>query len=140
PADLSGRLGATPLQAVIRAVQKILDGGTCHAILLMGDLSTRGDKAEYLVCLRYLSEALWSRTDQPFPLDNVLIVPGNHDVNRDDARDPGGASKFDYINAALSAAGLRTIGIDSGATIELVANLARLEIVGINTCVGCGSM
>jgi 3',5'-cyclic AMP phosphodiesterase CpdA len=140
PAALADRISLPPFQAVIRSVQEILQQGKCDAIVIMGDITTKGDKAQFQNGIDFLSNALWNKPGAATPPVKVLLVPGNHDVNREDAKQEPLEYKFKYINASLSAQNIPVVGIDTGSLLEITANGVTLPLMGINTCVGCGTL
>jgi len=58
-------------------------------VVITGDLAQAGKAAEYAAARTWL-EALWSMLNQdrsePLPRNHLLLVPGNHDVDRDRVR------------------------------------------------------
>lgn len=68
-----------------RAIQEDLRRGksnitTVHGLVISGDIAFQGRHSEYEIALRWISsicEVLNCREDQ------VLVTPGNHDINRD---------------------------------------------------------
>jgi len=92
---------------VLRALRgfiaaQIKSGLDPDLVVITGDLAQAGKAAEYAAARTWL-EALWSMLNQdrsePLPRNHLLLVPGNHDVDRD--RVSGGVRS---IQAALFAA------------------------------------
>jgi hypothetical protein len=138
PDALAVRAAGSPFQTVVRHIQMLLERGGCDVIACMGDLSTRGDKTAYSECLQYLANATWDNPGVRFERKMVLVTPGNHDIDRNDARDADIAFKFQHINQALSHAGLQPARLDGCQHFEAIKGLAAVNILGINTSVGCG--
>lgn len=139
PSALASRLAQTPFQCVIRKIQEIIGDDGCDVLAFMGDLTTQGDKADYNNCVNYISDALLNRSHKPFPSDRVIVVPGNHDIHRKDADDDIG-KKFNHMNASLAKYGIADIKVDEVNTIKITKDKTEQYIVGMNTCIGCGSL
>ncbi len=140
PSALIGHLGGNALQAVTRSVQAVISSNKCDAIVLMGDLTSRGDKQAFWRCLQFLEQAFLRKGVTPILPDRMVVIPGNHDVNREDAKSPNLEEKFDHINALLNKAGMPEIKIDRSPVIRISKGAAALRIFGTNTCVGCGTL
>ncbi|WP_119305186.1 metallophosphoesterase [Dongia deserti] len=77
PSALAARVGSSALQLVTRKIQAVLSSTECDAILLMGDLTSRGDKAAFAKCLRFLESAFLNKGAAPISSDRMLVVPGS---------------------------------------------------------------
>ncbi|MBK8964219.1 MAG: metallophosphoesterase [Candidatus Competibacteraceae bacterium] len=51
-------------------------------VAITGDLAFSGTDEEYRLARDWLDEQLWPALPQDFPRDRLLLVPGNHDVDR----------------------------------------------------------
>ncbi|MCB1778347.1 MAG: metallophosphoesterase, partial [Candidatus Competibacteraceae bacterium] len=51
-------------------------------VAITGDLAFAGTDEEYQLAKNWLDEQLWPALPEGFPHDRLLLVPGNHDVDR----------------------------------------------------------
>src|SRR5687767_2823018 len=140
PSALTGHLGGSALQAVTRSIQTVINSTKCDAIVLMGDLTSRGDKQSFSRCLQFLEQAFLGKGVMPMSPGQMIVIPGNHDVDREDARSAVLEEKFDHINVLLNKAGMPETKIDRYSTLRISKGTAGLRIFGTNTCVGCGTL
>lgn len=67
--------------------QDVQAGLTPDLIVITGDLAFSGKAGEYALARNWLTQELWRVLTQdparPLPQDRLLLVPGNHDVDRD---------------------------------------------------------
>lgn len=61
-------------------------GGPVDAILISGDIAFAGDEEEYAFALTWIKEKLCPAAECSF--ENVVVIPGNHDVDRNVANNP----------------------------------------------------
>ncbi|MBV5346694.1 metallophosphoesterase, partial [bacterium] len=66
---------------------EVAQGLAPDLVAITGDLAHSGKAAEYALARRWLAEALWptlsAKDAPPLPRDRLLLVPGNHDVDRE---------------------------------------------------------
>lgn len=78
-----GAVGSSRIAEISRGIARIRqDEGNLVAIVLNGDLTTRGDVPGYEACLTFLHGALQLSDREYWKHRRLLAVPGNHDVNR----------------------------------------------------------
>lgn len=140
PTDMLRALSPSPLHSVVKHVADVVDDGRCHALVMMGDLTTQGRKVGYRDCFNYLAKAIWVRERARLSPDRILVTAGNHDVNREDAKSPESHSKFEYMNLVLQEYGLSEILVDTCQITSVCEHNAKLRLVGLNTSIGCGTM
>ncbi|MBN1347376.1 MAG: SUMF1/EgtB/PvdO family nonheme iron enzyme [Phycisphaerae bacterium] len=72
------------LQDLIRAVRELVDQGLPpDLVAITGDVAFSGKPPEYAAAQDWLTTRLLAQAlPKPFPKNRILIVPGNHDVNR----------------------------------------------------------
>lgn len=138
PYTLAGILPKTNYQAVIKAIIEEI-GKSPLAILISGDLSTKGKIDGYINCLMFLKELVPLNFFDNKPFQKLFIVPGNHDVNRDLVSDRSLFPKFKPINDALEEKNFPKIPCPTVNFKQLHKDAAgAVLIVTINSCVGCG--
>jgi 3',5'-cyclic AMP phosphodiesterase CpdA len=76
-------VSSTRIAEITRGINLIKqDEPSLVAVVLTGDLTTRGDGPGYEACLKFLYSAL-KLSDHAYWKDRrIIVVPGNHDVNR----------------------------------------------------------
>jgi hypothetical protein len=126
------------LTRVVREVTQIQQKRPFDAILLVGDVTTQGDKAGYKEGLNFVCDALELKNRELWPESSIHIVVGNHDIERALV-----ASSTQYVAAvdsvkevlggdflSPSAPRSRTLSGESGV---------KVVIHSMNSCIGCGS-
>lgn len=91
--DIHFRTGTTwdsdpVLRALVRFIgEEVHQGLVPDLIAITGDLAFSGKPEEYALAREWLDGELWSVLSQdlaaPLPRDRLLLVPGNHDVDRE---------------------------------------------------------
>ncbi|NOD96893.1 hypothetical protein GS610_06690 [Ruegeria sp. HKCCD6228] len=89
-----------PLRSILKRINDLASSNTIDAAVCVGDFTTRGE-TEYIsqaieILHHLMSDHYSERTPAKF------AVPGNHDVNRVDAREHGPTGKFEPLESALS--------------------------------------
>ncbi len=106
PIELRNVISAHPIKLVFREIYRLLERGGISAALFMGDLTDIGDVKGYQACAKYIARSLQFGAGGVFSNLPVGFVPGNHDIDRNLAKQAGLTTKFEPLVAALSAAGL----------------------------------
>lgn len=135
--SITSQTTPNPLQVVFRGLARSLEKNNHSAIMICGDLTSRGDIPQYELCVEYLINSLDLNSKSK---ESIHVVPGNHDVNRSlcTDRDKINAKKFEPLLEAWSSLSpnvLSTSGI-RGETIN--ENGCNLKIFSMNSCMGCG--
>jgi predicted MPP superfamily phosphohydrolase len=60
----------------------VADGLTPDAIAITGDLAHKGLQADYDQAAKWIADGLFAKLPNGFPRSRLLLVPGNHDVDR----------------------------------------------------------
>jgi 3',5'-cyclic AMP phosphodiesterase CpdA len=80
---LAEAVGPSRIAAITRGISQVrADEKNLVAIVLNGDLTTRGDVGGYEACLTFLHGALELSDQEYWKERRLLAVPGNHDINR----------------------------------------------------------
>lgn len=137
PQNVLERVTQNALQAVVREIMAQMED-KCHAILLCGDLTSRGDASGYKACASYLVKALGLST---WKVRKLHAVPGNHDVDR--ARiDPAGEHLFDKFASCKEtweALNLPILAVESFRRADVSnGKRCRAAVFSLNSSVGCG--
>jgi hypothetical protein len=132
-------IAAQPMKLVFREIYKLLQRGGISAALFMGDLTDIGGIEGYQACVKYIARSLQLGSDGLFATLPVGILPGNHDINRALAKQPGLTTKFEPLLAALSAEGFSHFPVLKPVWLDLNSGAARTKVALMNSCWGCGS-
>jgi 3',5'-cyclic AMP phosphodiesterase CpdA len=142
PAAFSATLSAGRLKAVTQKVIALTESDNdIRGVLISGDLTDRGSLPGYTDCVEYLRTALRIGDPAGWAVDEVHVVPGNHDVDRS-LCNPGTVgdfhTKFVPLRDAWSAHGLDILatGAPRATSVTHYGNSARL--ISVNSCIGCG--
>jgi hypothetical protein len=109
-----------------------------RAILMCGDLTTFGNMDGYKRCLEFFSQRLLKFCSK-FGKESILIVPGNHDIIRENFSEKSFFPKFMPIIKALNDGNFSEFPILILKKCELEDELLnKVIVVMINSCIGCG--
>ncbi len=134
--SLSMPLSPKKLTKVARAISTFAEANPPAAILLCGDLTTKGDTDEYRECVAYLIKFLNLTAKSK---DGVHVVPGNHDVDRRlcTNRTSLNLCKFLPLQEVWRTA-YEDVLVTTGVRETLhSASHGSIDILSLNSCVGC---
>ena len=73
---------------------EVSDGMTPDLVVITGDLAHGGKEPEYEMARQWLEDELWpvltASGSETLQKDRLLLIPGNHDVDRDQLNDAAG--------------------------------------------------
>jgi len=144
PGTLDHYLGLPIPAAIKKALINEMKSNPQALIAICGDITTKGDRANFDAGLSYLAEIINDRSIQP-PIspDRIHLVPGNHDVAfKGDApfSDFDDVSRFNALSASASSAGFETIYTTTHRATKLSnPSGGALSVVSVNTCRGAGA-
>ena len=122
--------------------KKLTKDHAIQAVLLCGDLTSRGDMASYAECVTYLEKILDLSNDKLWKDKDLHVVPGNHDISRTavDVSDENIFKKFDDIKNVWQTRGRTEMQPDTVRTTDTtsISNGGIARIFSVNSCVGCG--
>nr|WP_319390986.1 metallophosphoesterase [uncultured Cohaesibacter sp.] len=122
-------------RAVLKKIRKIAQSGSLDALVFVGDLTTRG-QSEYLEGVFRHFSLLCSDGrvgETSFP---IMLVPGNHDVNRNDALTYGSIEKFRGISKLAQKYHWNPIPLNQPVSIDVPSDDAVANFKLINTAIG----
>jgi hypothetical protein len=138
--ELRNVISRRPIKTVFKRIFRMCEAGEIDAVLLMGDMTDFGKLDGYKAGLAYVSNALQLGTGRRNASIFCGIVPGNHDIDRNLAKQPSMTAKFSPLNAALSLAGLGQLPVDKSIISHVGSHGAGCAIVLMNSCWGCGAV
>lgn len=136
--DLKGIISSSPIKLVMQKCYELMETGKVHALVLMGDLTDKGNLDGYKSAVRYIADALQVGVGRKYERLPCIVVPGNHDINRTLAASPSLADKFAPLNECLSKHGLLPFPIDGLHKTAIPGHESFLELISLNSCWGCG--
>jgi len=133
-------IGASPFQQSLRSLIKVLGAKEFSAVAFMGDLTSYGEVSGYEECVKLFAKSfrLSSADDALIAPDKIMIVAGNHDINRDVAVANGSPAKFKPLNKILSNESFLPFHVNSIDQRNVPNDDGPLMLLGINSCLGCG--
>lgn len=122
------------LQNILRFLsdRRLLE--TCDAIILMGDLTSRGDRLGLEQVIAQLAHLLGAKLGISKPV--LCAVPGNHDVNREVALSTDMSRKFDELDGWLQNRGFRPIPKVHPVTVPSEDPARPVQLNLLNTTLG----
>ncbi len=105
----------------------------------MGDLTSYGTLDGFQSCAEYIAKSLQIGQHGVFHSIPVGVLPGNHDVNRDLAKNPALVAKFLPLRDALARVGLSNMPIQDPIWIKLQSGKSSASIALLNSSWGCGA-
>lgn len=136
---LRNKISRQPIKVVFKKLYGLLESSAINGILFMGDLTDYGQIAGYKSGVSYVANALQLGRGRRHEALVAGIVPGNHDINRELAKEPSMTAKFAPLNAALAQVGLGTLPVERSTTTAISVGGAECDLVLMNSCWGCGA-
>jgi hypothetical protein len=109
------------------------------AAIFMGDLTDIGNLGGYKSATAYIAGALQLGAQGIHSSLPTGVLPGNHDIDRNLAAQPGLATKFIPLVKSLSEAGLPPIPVSKTIWMKAGTSSHKAEIALLNSCWGCGA-
>ena len=140
PVSLLEASVSNQLQSAVRKILSVCAEKAVSGILVCGDLTSQGNLKSYRECAKYLVSSLGLGQQGGWPFDSVHVVPGNHDVDRDQA-DPQGRDllqKFQPLQSVWHGLAAPILPVE-GVRHSLVSEEnCTVHVSSLNSCVGCG--
>ena len=138
--ELRNVISRQPIKTVFKRIYRMCEAGEVDGVLLMGDMTDFGELDGYKAGLAYVANALQLGAGRRNASTFCGIVPGNHDIDRNLAKQPSMMAKFSPLNSALSAAGLGQIPVEKSIIGHVGSTDAKCALVLMNSCWGCGAV
>ncbi|WP_190237323.1 MULTISPECIES: metallophosphoesterase family protein [unclassified Rhizobium] len=120
--------------AILRKIGQLSTGPSCHGVVFVGDFTTAG-RSEYLEGVFRHFTLLCRRNGKEIETP-LLFVPGNHDVNRADARDLGRLEKFRAMAQLAAKYHWEKVPSEQPVQVKLTGKDCSLNLILLNTAVG----
>ena len=119
---------------VIRALTRciaddVAEGFTPDLVVITGDLAFSGTAEEYGLARTWLGSKLWPALGGNLPRDRLLLVPGNHDVDRDKVRRGARFIQADLLQKRIQDEIAAVLGNDGDRSDMLERHAAYLDFV-----------
>ena len=135
--SLTGSItSSTFIESAQRMIQ-VAESEKIDFIAFMGDLTSRGNLRQYTACVEYFHNLLRLNAVPLIKPENILIVAGNHDVSRDLAINSPD-KKFKTLSETLENNGFRGLLEKSLDIRGVKTDGCSVDIIGLNSCIGCG--
>ena len=127
------------LQNVIRSIANIVHGGVA-GVLFCGDLTTKGNLDEYKKCVEYLKQSLGIGDKKKWKENQIHVVPGNHDIHRDQCDSTGHNlfGKFIPLSTAWKDINFPVFCNGAFRKTNIESEACKVNIFSANSCIGCG--
>ncbi len=129
------------LSEVLKGINKTANSGTIDAVFLMGDLTSYGKKEYIAPAMKIMDTLLQDAGSVPRP--KIFVVPGNHDVSRDDAKEFGTLGKFAHFREAAENLDWASPPVEGACTFDLFAagsSTEPLTTILVNSSIGSQSL
>jgi len=142
--SLSGTLSDTivpkALQAVMRSLINVRNQLKPNALLICGDLTSKGELSGYNDCVKYIVDAMDLTSSAHWPTSSLHVVPGNHDVDRKLCKVPGATlyDKFVPLDVTWKNVALPVLATSTVRSAIASNGDCKLAIYSLNSCLGCG--
>lgn len=133
PAITDG-LRRSSFPAILRKIGQLATAPSCHGVVFVGDFTTAG-RSEYLEGV-FRHFTLLCRRNGEKSGTPLLFVPGNHDVNRADARDLGRLEKFRAMTQLAAKYNWEKVPSEQPVQVKLIGKGCTLSLTLMNTSVG----
>jgi hypothetical protein len=137
--ELRNVISSIPTKVVFKQIYKLLEEGGIDALLFMGDFTDRGSLDNYERSTAFLANALQIGGGRNHASIPVGIVPGNHDIDRELAKQPGLATKFTPLNDHLTKHRLPVLPVERTISMSVRQGNGVVDINLMNSCWGCGA-
>ena len=86
--ELRNAISHQPIKIVFKKIYRMLESGGVNGVLLMGDMTDFGRIDGYNAGLAYVANALQLGNGRRHEAIFTGVVPGNHDIDRELAKQP----------------------------------------------------
>lgn len=133
-------IAPTKLKKVSDEISRQLkENDSIQAVLLCGDLTSKGNIDGYKDCLRYLQSVLSLSNEEFWKNRHLHVVPGNHDISRHAINTSGDIyTKFTAITQAWTDINRTEMQPNVVRTSDIQDDKSKTTIFSVNSCVGCG--
>jgi Icc-related predicted phosphoesterase len=139
PTELKDIISDAPVKQAFQKIFELTEISDIAGLVFMGDFTDFGKLDGYVACAKYIATALQVGSKGQKSTLPVGIVPGNHDIDRELAKDVSFTAKFKPLVAALLAEGLPSIPVTDPVWLLLGNREVPLQLALLNSCWGCGS-
>ena len=88
-------------RGLAEAIGELAGAHPPDVVAITGDIANRGRTSDYKEAFRWIEEGLIPALPQGFPRDRILMVPGNHDVDRSAVKATAKATQKELLASKL---------------------------------------
>lgn len=136
PSIISDIQGLDNIAAVLKRLAKIGTSDQTDAVVFMGDFTTRGATEQIPAAIEIFTNIFTKFDSSRVP---IFGVPGNHDVDKNEALKHGASGKFSPLQKSFKEYGWHEPPIDRSRRVQLQCAGKTLPISLINTSIGSWS-
>ncbi|SDY65637.1 metallophosphoesterase family protein [Citreimonas salinaria] len=139
--EIIGDLKHSRLSQILKGINKTANSGTIDAVFLMGDLTSYGRNEFIAPAMDIFNTLLQDASSATRP--EIYVVPGNHDVNRNDAQRLGTLGKFAHFREAAEGLGWSSPPVEGARCLKLgkgKTDSEPLPLILINSSIGSQSL
>lgn len=129
-------ISPSPFQKVSRKLTEILKKCEVRAVLFSGDLTSRGNVPGYDACVDFFVKLL--AIDDADNRVQFHVVPGNHDIDRNEAFFGDSKKMFDDFTQIWKHRGLDVMEPNAVRVGVIDEANCKAQFISLNTCIGCG--
>lgn len=129
-------ISPNPFQKVSRELARVYGKCDVRAVLFSGDLTSRGNVSGYEACVDHFVKLL--AIDDANNRVQFHVVPGNHDIDRNEAFFGDHTKMFDLFTEIWKRRGLDVLEPNVVRASLIDESDCKVQFISLNTCVGCG--
>ena len=136
PKEFVNQIAPNALTTVLKKMLDLVGDYKINGVLFCGDLTTAGNLEEYKKCIEFLHDSFLN--PKKFTENQIHVVPGNHDVDRDKCDRTGKdlKSKFKPLQQAWEEKALQVLKYRNQDIVNEKGD--KVCIYSMNSCIGCG--
>jgi len=142
PEKLAAQTSIGPYRQALRAITKARDNGNgVNGIIFCGDLTTYGNYTEYEDAVVSLKNTLTLDKKGKWSNGEIIVVPGNHDIERDKINHSSLnlKDKFKALEDAWKKVGCEFFKYDKiDPIVSSLKKDSKVYLFPLNSCIGCG--
>lgn len=136
PSILKDLKGLDNMTAILQGLSKIGTAEQTSGVVFMGDYTSWGKVEQIDAAIEIFDTLLTKPDNSKVP---IFGVPGNHDVDKEEALLHGSKGKFKTLESAFQKFGWHPLPIDSSKRVELSSGSVKIPFALINTSIGSWS-
>ncbi|MCM2477776.1 metallophosphoesterase [Rhizobium sp. CG5] len=133
--SITSSIRGSAFRSVLKKLGQLASSDSVHGIIFVGDFTTRG-QSEFLEGAFQHFSLLCRSTGVSSRTVPIAFVPGNHDVNRQDALDLGPTEKFRRMSELAQKFGWQSVPLNIPVTYSIEGFGGSVDVTLLNTAIG----